>query len=1125
MTDKEIQNQDDDARARDDIVKKIDQNFLVEAGAGSGKTTMLVNRMVAMIEKGIDISKICTITFTKAAAGEFYDRFRKRLMERRDAEIGKAPGAGPGELPAPTQASKNNCREALKKIDLCFMGTIDSFCYKLLSEHPFESGIPSHSVIISGEKVKELYRQQYARILTAPENPDLFRLAGVFQTLHRNPEEVFVKGAEFLMDRRNVDKFHYEPKESFDDAIENPKEKARLLEVLKFILDNKDNNLQATEGQTATSDKVWEQLDVIVANVEKGKHVPDILKSLTDLKNLRLSQEAKQHEILHDILTPVKANEKITESFLQSFSDRIENLRYDISMTFLMQCLPEIEKAMRSSGYVTYFDCLYYLREMLRKDARDNKGKLIKYIKEKKYGYFLIDEFQDTNPLQTEIFFYLSSDEPKEKWTDCVPRPGALFVVGDPKQSIYRFRGADVDAFERVKDLFESSPVGKVKFLTRNFRSTKALREYFNKSFPDILPGAFKDIPTDSPKDAPGKGLKEVYTYTACMKEEKNNPDTYDAARIANIIETLVDNDAYQIRDIPDGELRNIQYSDIMVITEEKKYLAPIVRKLNGSHIPTKVEGDVPFDENEALAEVCHIFSAVAAPDDKIALYGALTGKVMGLTEADILCFKKNKGSLSLRSSFDKNSCRDKAAYPVADKLDDLRKLRDATMEMTPAALFSKIVDDFQIYKFVNAANMEVLYYSLELLRAAEQDGTVTDLRAGSNFLAKLRDKKTDIERCLSLSESENRVHLANLHKVKGLEAPVVILAGNEKDQWTPDHRIQHKGCCCEGHIFQLMKSKTVLFFKTTRYEDEKNDEKRAREGEEKRLLYVAATRAKDILIIWKSDKDNKNNLWAPLLQETLPDFWASVDPESCTKPKQSEKLDSAKLYEQAEEECVLRKSDTFGLSYTVKNPSRLPATSKMETMDSPSLFDTGIPEEPDEHTEEHMSMEPQVSRRLLGTMVHRLMEMLVSSRNKINPADAIRQILQEYTTDVASKQEEEYTALLGKVAKTIIADGGYPQEGDAPKDILATLLNAEKVYCELPFCAKEKQDGQTSLLKGIIDVLYLADGKWHIIDYKTNLDATDLELEYQEQLQAYARAFTKSTNEEVDTAIYHITI
>ena len=121
-----------DTISRRKIVDQTDSNFFVEAGAGSGKTAILVKRMVAMVEQGLDVSKICAITFTKAAAGEFYDRFQKALIERSTAPTVEGFVQKPGELGNPDHVTRERCLKALNDIDLCFMGTIDSFCNMIL---------------------------------------------------------------------------------------------------------------------------------------------------------------------------------------------------------------------------------------------------------------------------------------------------------------------------------------------------------------------------------------------------------------------------------------------------------------------------------------------------------------------------------------------------------------------------------------------------------------------------------------------------------------------------------------------------------------------------------------------------------------------------------------------------------------------------------------------------------------------------------------------------------------------------------------------------------------------------------------------------------------------------------
>ena len=183
-----------DKLSRSRIVSEINKNFFVEAGAGSGKTTMLVNRMAAMVEAGLDISRICAITFTKAAAGEFYERFQRLLIERSNPAFTGDYERMSGILPKPTDETRERCRIALQNIDLCFMGTIDSFCSMVLSEHPSEARIPSDAAIVSDEDAAAVYKQQYVKICRGEYGEELQSLARNFQALHRDAQDIFVQG-------------------------------------------------------------------------------------------------------------------------------------------------------------------------------------------------------------------------------------------------------------------------------------------------------------------------------------------------------------------------------------------------------------------------------------------------------------------------------------------------------------------------------------------------------------------------------------------------------------------------------------------------------------------------------------------------------------------------------------------------------------------------------------------------------------------------------------------------------------------------------------------------------------------------------------------------------------------
>ena len=170
------QNLDLDQIARKKIRHDVHSNFFVEAGAGSGKTSVLVDRMVAMVEEGMDISKICAITFTKAAAGEFYARFYKKLSESKS----------------------KNAQAALRDIDLC-----DSFCNMVLSEHPAAAGIPSDAAVLDEKAETEAYLREYSKILSGNVgSKELYEKAKRFQRTFYNPKEIFLSGIRRLLSKK-----------------------------------------------------------------------------------------------------------------------------------------------------------------------------------------------------------------------------------------------------------------------------------------------------------------------------------------------------------------------------------------------------------------------------------------------------------------------------------------------------------------------------------------------------------------------------------------------------------------------------------------------------------------------------------------------------------------------------------------------------------------------------------------------------------------------------------------------------------------------------------------------------------------------------------------------------------
>lgn len=172
--------------------------------------------------------------------------------------------------------------------------------------------------------------------------------------------------------------------------------------------------------------------------------------------------------------------------------------------------------------------------------------------------------------------------------------------------------------------------------------------------------------------------------------------------------------------------------------------------------------------------------------------------------------------------------------------------------------------------------------------------------------------------------------------------------------------------------------------------------------------------------------------------------------------------------------------------------------------------------EEYDEKALETLSSSAKKNPALIGTLVHKLMESIVSSENTADLSFLIEDICDNYGIT-----DPYYSEILKTVGERI-QNGGYPQTGNLPQDILTELLSADEVHCELPFCYAGEEN---KIFNGVIDVVYRKSDKWHIIDYKTNTDDSDLDKQYEGQLSAYIEAFKATTGEDADAAVYHIVV
>ncbi len=1082
-----------DALARERITNEINCNFFVEAAAGSGKTSSLVDRMIAMVGAGIDVSRICAITFTKAAAKEFYGRFQEQLMERSGDEKTDA-------------VLRARYAEALRNIDLCFMGTIDSFSDMLLHEHPLEAGMPSETKVCSDHDAKPQYLAEYARIKCGEYGEELQKKYELFRSAQKNADEVFAKCIGIFTERREAE-FVYSLPADMDVNTTFTTWKNKLVQLLNMLVDHPEY-----AGSGIGIQKELKKYPKIIS-VLRDNWNPQIGAVLSAMKQTDNNDKASNLRLYHDkdrILTPDDLVPGLTDAF-STKTDKKGNIQYyylDLTetdaykklkkaqyyatMDFLASAAPMIAAEMRKKGTMTFHDALLTLRDMLRNDAATG-GRIIRHIA-KRHSYYLVDEFQDTDPLQAEIVFYLAAQEPEPDWTACVPRDGSLFIVGDPKQSIYRFRGADVSSFLRVRGLFEQG-AGEVLMLSRNFRSTTKLHQWFNQVFPEMLTktehvqSAYHPIPIAD--DNKNNAYSGIYTYRSNISPYGKLLD--DAEQVKTVICRLIGNPAVRLKNGAPPQFR-----DIMIIAYRKKQTAEIAKALQAAGIPVRVEGQTDFADCPALAAAVRLFAAAAQPTDAMAVYGALTSDVFHIPEEAVKQFCCIGGRLNAFSE-QKDQF---AQFPsVQAALEKIRTYVLAGSGMDSAALLAWIADDTKLLAKTGSKSLEYYCYALELLRRAEADGTVMCHADAAVFLSGLLTE-SDTERCVSLSPDDNRVHIANLHKVKGLQAPIVILADPKSTDHDPDLRVMHHPNRTECRIFALKSGNSVIA-ETDVFSSDFDDECECMTAEKLRLLYVAATRAENILIIGDSVNSNgeryNGNPWQVFLPYAEGTAAACIPENPAVIPMPEVRADGESLYEQAAAQSALVETSVSEPTYSIVRPSQM----KLKPVTAEDADDA--PEQ------------APIDRNaaLTGTLVHRLMECIVSGGVPENGDMLITSILREYDADA-----ETYAPMLKKVLETMTC-GGYAQESGFKADLLAILRQADEVYCEVPFCQKRESE----IVHGVIDLLYRCGDAWQIIDYETNAERAHLGEKYAAQLAAYTGAVREIAGVEAQARIYHIDV
>ncbi len=1049
-----------DAAARHEIRTSLDVTLLVEAGAGSGKTTMLVDRMLALLAEGkADPENLAAVTFTRKAASHLRRRFQSALetAARRERD----------------PARKRRLDDARGTLDRLTLGTIDSFCALLLSERPLEAGIDPAALRVELQEAA-LFRartfREYVGTLADARSPvaSLFALGVTMRELE----------------------------DSFELYAEYP-------DVVPVVAD--PLALPDFEEIRGKIEDFLRRVIPLVPEAPGAAGRDDLQARLLEARNLRELPEYATPPGFARLLRILRPAGGATlykwpdKELARSLGKEFEALRQDVIKPALAEWqlalheriyavlrpgLAHLASRRAGNGPFTYADLLLATRDLLRDFPAVRRAFTTRFT------HLLVDEFQDTDPLQAEILLYLTSDDLDEKDVSRLkPRAGSLFVVGDPKQSIYRFRRADIAAYMNFRRTLVASG-GRIVRLDANFRAVRALTDpanaWFRSRFPavaDDRQAAFSPLEPVRDDRSERSGAFRLLTRAGASAEELACANASD---VASFVRGAVD---HKWPVSSDGPERAARFGDFLVLTRTREHLDVYARAFEALGIPVDVSGSRALPISKGLAVLRPFLAAIQDPDDDVSIVAFLSGPLSGVDDEALYEFHRAGGRFSYL--VDPPPGTDPRISRGLGLLARARK--DVNVHPAGAAL-ALTCDRLGLVARL-AAGPEGRTASGNLLKVLALARRLTS--EGHSFrdvVQRLAEDapSLDLEEMSVEPVDADAVRLMNLHRAKGLEAPIVVLA--ELSVWRKPEPRRHVARGAAGSRgwftagYWMRPNQWAATATPPDWESRKNDEIAFEEAERTRLLYVAATRARDTLVVSLREDKPESGAWAPLRSglKELPPAIAELRPFA-----------PAKTPPLAAELAGARKRIAEGrLSAATPSFVVAPVTA-LAKKEGPRA--------------------PAAAENARGTAWGRVLHQLLEAAMR-TPGLSLRPVAQNLL-----REEELGSAFLDEVLR--VADSV------TTSPLWARALAAKRRFVEAPFAmmvpsAELGVSGgpEETLLKGAIDLVFEEDGIWHIVDWKSdvvgdNLDA--LVAHYAPQIEHYRKAWEALTKQRAVAGLY----
>lgn len=1088
-----------DAEARRRIRESLDESLIVEASAGTGKTTALVGRIVEVLRSGkARIDEIAAVTFTNKAAGELKLRLREALDKARSDSQG-----GEAELEA-----------ALKQLEEASIGTIHAFCAQILHERPVEAGIDPAFEEMSEPEANRLYQRSFRAWLERRLNEPSPGLKRAFARLawrdswdDSPPVEQLQYAGRKLVEWRDYPAAWRREPFSRDEEIRTLLRKTRELAGAssrpRRVTDSLYRGLHPARLLIQSIDRpemadVEPDYDVLEAQILKlGRDLRRDLKKGSGEYGGGVSREEL-----------VQARDEliqwIDEFRRRADADLAAQLREE-----MWGVVEEYNSRKQRQGKLDFVDLLIKTRDLLR----DRTG--VREYLQRRYKRLFVDEFQDTDPLQVEIFMLLAGDG----------EPGKLFLVGDPKQSIYKFRRADIQLYEKVCADLTANGVGLVR-LTRSFRAVPNIQDFVNAAFEPEMSGdghahygALEHVREETEGRPSIIALPVPKPYKSRLAKEAVNKSLPDA--IAAFIAWLVQESGwgYRERDITVLFRRRTQGGQDLT----REY----ARALEARGVQHLLAGSKSFHHREEVETLRAALTAIEWPEDELSVFATLKGSLFAIPDETLLLHKHRSKRL--------HPFRSEGPDPIiAEALTLLADLHRERNRRPFAATVNSLLEATRAHAgfLLRPGGSQILANVMrvaDLARTYETTGGIS-FRGFVEELAAQAEKEETSEAPV-LEEDSDGVRLMTVHAAKGLESKVVILAdltANIASRDVDQYVDAGKGLCA----MRLLRCAPWDLL------DHETEEAIRERAEGVRVAYVAATRARDLLVVPAvGDEPFPVDGWlSPLDKAVYPshnEWRVSKAAEGCPKFGQSSVLDRPRDYDGNSEASVrpglivpqtgshqvvwwdpfqlrLGVEADYGLHQEelLKDDGGVSTVRYREWRDArAAMLEAGSRPSVDVFTgSEAAEPPPKISSieyvpigdprsaggRRFGILVHAV----------------LRDVRLDAATDSITRVVSMHTRILGATGEE--AEAAVTTVDKALRhDVIRRAQASSRCHREYPVSLRLGD----RLLEGVIDLAFVENGQWVVVDFKTDADASVRRAQYERQLQWYAFALEQLTS------------